>query len=461
MSVLEKDKAELGSLLAETLQVAQQFLAGLDQRPVAGKIDPTLAREPLRGDGIGAHAALEQFVARFGHGISGAVGPRYWGFVTGGVTPASLLGDWLATVIDQNSAGFGDSVDQFVEVETIDMVRELLDLPPEFRGAFVSGATMATFTGLGLARQFIGARRGHDISEQGLYGLSPLPVLSATPHATSLKALSLLGMGRSYQSIPTRPDRETMDIDALQKALAGLGQPAIVLASAGTVSTGDFDDLRAIAALKKSFDFWLHVDGAFGAYARATDSHRHLAQGLEAADSITLDAHKWLNVPYDSGIFLTRHGGDLETVFHNRAAYLDRPENALPHFVHETPNGSRRFRALPTWMNFVAYGRNGMKEIFEGNCAQARAFAAGIEKIPELQLLAPIHLNVVIFTLKNASADRVNSYLDAINRRGRVFLSPGALRGIPAIRACFSNWRTTERDVELALTELRELAATG
>ena len=189
-------------------------------------------------------------------------------------------------------------------------------------------------------------------------------------------------------------------------------------------------------------------------YARGESVDRGLGLGLGGAGSITLDAHKWLNVPYDSGIYLTRHGDKLEKVFHNRAAYLGTPPNQLPVYVHETPTGSRRFRALPSWMNLVAYGKEGMSAVFEANCEQARRFAEGLTRLKKFRVLSPVYLNVVLFTLAEGDGAAVSKYLAELNAGGKVFLSPGYWQGAPAIRACFSNWRTTLADVDFVLREL-------
>jgi glutamate/tyrosine decarboxylase-like PLP-dependent enzyme len=216
------------------------------------------------------------------------------------------------------------------------------------------------------------------------------------------------------------------------------------VANAGTVNTTDFDDLEALAALKERF--WLHVDGAFGLFAACSPRFQHLVRGVEAADSITVDAHKWLNVPYDSAIQLTRHLQPQMDVFQNVSPYLGRPE-PLPHnYLHLVPENSRRFRALAAWMTLAAYGREGYRSIIEENCDRAAELARLLDGSELFRQLAPTRLNVVCFALRDGDT---SAFLEQVRDDGRAFLTATVYRGAPAIRAAFSNWRTRPEDVEL------------
>ncbi|MFI0454133.1 pyridoxal phosphate-dependent decarboxylase family protein [Actinomadura sp. 6N118] len=433
---------------------AADLLAGLAERPAA--VPPVPAKPlALPPSGIGLDNALADFAERWEPGFSGSAGPRYLGFVTGGATPASVAGDWLTSVLDQNAAPGLDSSAPDLERETITWLRELFGIGEEHTGSFVSGATMSNTVGLALAREWLGEQQGISIADAGVGALADVTVLSGTPHSSIYKALSMLGIGRDrLRTIPTLPDREAVDIDALASALADLPGPAIVVANAGTVNTVDFDDLEAIAALRDRHPFWLHVDAAFGAFAALTPAHAHLVAGLTLADSICVDLHKWLNVPYDSAIQLTNRQDLQVHVFQNSAAYLGLP-TTTPDFVHLTPENSRRLRALPAWFTLRAYGREGHRSIVERNIAQAQRLGEAISVSPHWRLLAPVRLNVVCFTLAdsptNAAIDTITQNLAAA---GTTFLTPTVYAGTPALRAAFSNWRTTDADVERIAKEI-------
>ncbi|MFJ7259620.1 pyridoxal phosphate-dependent decarboxylase family protein [Streptomyces globosus] len=460
---LAADLGRLPELLESVRRAAADALDGLDARPV---VPPPPAQpprpEPLPEHGAGAEAALAAFRTRWEPRLSASAGPRYLGFVTGGATPAALAGDWLTAVHDQNSNSALDGGGQDLERETARWLREMFGLGPAHSGTFVSGATMSNTTGLAIAREWLGERLGVSPAEDGAAALGPVRVLSGAPHSSIAKALSLLGLGRSaLVPVPTLPGREAVDPAALDRALADTPGPAVVVANAGTVNTVDFDDLRSVAALKERHDFWLHTDAAFGAFAALSPHHAHLVDGLDASDSVCVDLHKWLNVPYDSAVQFTRRP-DLQTrVFRNAAAYLG-PLGADPDLVHLTPENSHRLRALAAWFTLRAYGRAGHREIVERDVACARALGAALERDPAFRLLAPVRLNVVLFTLPGEpDPDRLTARLTALREAAaaEVFTTPTVHAGTPALRAAFSNWRTTQADVHRAAEALRGAAA--
>ena len=452
---LSKDRAQLDKILDNVLSEANHFLAEVDTRPV-GTVSPSnIVEIHISDEGIGALDTLELFKERYASWMSGSAGPRYYGFVTGGVTPAALAGDWLTSVYDQNSLGSDESIAPQIELDTIALLRQLFGLPDDYTGSFVTGATMSNFVGLALARQWIGHQRGINFAEKGLSGTEPIQIFSATPHSSIYKSLSMLGMGReSIISIPCLPNREAVDVSILEDFLKNQnGQPCIMVANAGTVNTVDFDDLAAIAALKTRYKFWLHVDAAFGGFAACSPKYRSLVEGMDLADSITIDAHKWLNVPYDAAIQFTRHLELQAEVFQNAAVYLGQ-EISSSNFVHLTPENSRRLRALPSWFSLMAYGKEGYTEIVERNCQLAQWLGEEIDRSDIFELLAPVHLNGVCFTFKKgkdtASFDQVKTYLKKLKEKGDIFLTPTVYKETPAIRISIANWKTTQKDVEIA-----------
>ncbi|MFD9417427.1 pyridoxal phosphate-dependent decarboxylase family protein [Streptomyces goshikiensis] len=454
---LAADLARLPELLDATRRAAADALATLDARPVLAPHGPAAPPEPLPEDGSGADAALAAFRDRWEPRLSASAGPRYLGFVTGGATPAALAGDWLTAAHDQNSNSALDGAGQDLERETVGWLRELFGISDAHTGTFVSGATMSNTTGLAIAREWLGERLGVSPSEDGAAALGPVRVLSGAPHSSIAKALSVLGLGRrSLVPVPTLPGREAVDPAALDRALADTPGPAVVVANAGTVNTVDFDDLRAVAALKERHDFWLHTDAAFGAFAALSPDHAHLTAGLDASDSLCVDLHKWLNVPYDSAVQFTRRQDLQARVFQNAAAYLG-PLGSHPDLVHLTPENSHRLRALAAWFTLRAYGRRGHREIVERDIACAGALGAELAGDPAFRLLAPVRLNVVCFTLADDPAPgRLAALREAA--AAEVFVTPTVLAGTPALRAAFSNWRTTQADVRRAAQALRTAA---
>jgi glutamate/tyrosine decarboxylase-like PLP-dependent enzyme len=387
--------------------------------------------------------------------LNGSAGPRFLGFVTGGATPASIAGDWLTSAFDQNLSD-GETAAADLERETLGWLREMLGLSDAHTGTFVTGATMSNLVGLAIGREWLGEQLGVSVTQAGVQALGNVEVLSGTPHSSIYKSLSMLGVGRQQvRLVPVAAGREAVDIDLLRDALEALaGRPAIVVANAGTVNTVDFDNLRAIAQLKKQYPFWLHVDAAFGGLAALSPQYAHLLDGLDEADSVCVDLHKWLNVPYDAAVQFTRRKDLQVQVFHNSAPYLGVPTDN-PDFLHLTPENSRRFRALPAWFALMAYGLAGHREIVERNIASAQRFGAAVSDIPGVRLLAPVRLNVVCFAVPGDVAKVAR----ALAETGEAFLTTSVYDGVPALRAAFCNWRTDKADEARVVAALRTVLA--
>lgn len=464
-SSLQHDLTHLDEVLLRTLTEALAVLGSIDQRPVAIKPEPRPSLG-LNNNGSGFASALDLFNSRFASGFSGSAGPRYLGFVTGGVTPAALAGDWLVSTWDQNPTSGLDSSAADLERETLDCLRELFDLSATHSGAFVTGATMSNFVGLALAREWIGEQRGLTIAESGLAGLGPIRILSGAPHSSIYKAASMLGLGRSaVETLPLQPGREAVDLAALEQQLRAMnGEACIVVANAGTVNTVDFDDLAAIATLRERFPFWLHVDAAFGAFAALSPTYSARVAGLDLADSICIDAHKWLNVPYDAAVQFSRRSDLQLRVFQNSAAYLGAPgtPHTQPDFVHLTPENSRRLRALPVWFTLRAYGRDGMQAIVEDCCRLAAQLGRALAASSAFELLAPVRMNVVCFALRDIAEAKAEAetqrFVKRVRDAGEAFVTPTVYGGRWGLRAAFSNWRTDEDDVLRVFAALEDAA---
>jgi glutamate/tyrosine decarboxylase-like PLP-dependent enzyme len=275
-------------------------------------------------------------------------------------------------------------------------------------------------------------------------------------HPSDVKVLGMLGIGRERIRRFERDGVGRLDLEGLERALRDLGgAPAIVIASAGEVNAGDFDPIARMADLAAGYGAWLHVDGAFGLYAALVPALAERLAGIDGADSITVDLHKWLNVPYDAAVVYTRHPQRQREVYRASSSYLGDSDDPL----HLTPENSRRFRALPAWISLAAYGRAGVARWVERNCALARALGAGIAALPGLELLSPVHLNVVCFAPRAGGSAERDGLLERLTRDGRVFLTPTVLHGRPALRAALSNWSTSEADVAIALAALRDSLA--
>jgi len=460
---LKNDSDQIDHILEMIKKQGTEFLNNINERTTS--VDNTLisGKADLPESGFGTEKTLRIFNERFEPIMVGSSGPRYLGFVTGGSTPASIAGDWLATIYDQNTQsakGQGD-ISANVELETIKILLELLGLPQNFLGGFVTGATMSNFTCLAVARQWLGKEQGRDIAKEGISG--KINVLTATPHSSSIKSLSLLGIGSSnITKIKTAgEDREAVSITDLEDQIIKLnGEPFILISSGGTVNTVDFDDFNAIHQLKEKYNFWWHIDAAFGGFAACSETYKHLVDGWENADSITVDCHKWLNVPYESAVFFVKEDYKIlqvETFQNSNAPYLGDPLESFS-YLNFLPENSRRLKALPAWFSIMAYGKKGYQDIVEDNIKRSQQFGQLIKNSNDFKLLAPVRLNTVCFTLKDErKQDAVGKFLEMLNGTGKVFMTPTFYNGHKGIRAAFVNWRTGDKDIQIIFDVMNKI----
>ncbi len=452
---------------------AERFLAALDGAPAAPRgIDEaaaSFAAEQLPSEGTGALAAIGELVERGLPGATRSAGGRFFHFVTGGGTPAALAADWLASAIDQNSFSWVSSpLGSRSERVAVSWLKDLFELPATWGGVLTTGATMANFTALAAARRWWAAQHGVDVDRQGWAGLPPMPVLtSGYVHTSAVKALTMLGVGRDSVRRFSADPAGALDLHGLERAVVQLGgRPAILVATAGEVNAGDFDPIAALAEIADRHGAWLHVDGAFGLFARTSSQARELAAGVENAHSVIADGHKWLNVPYDCGFAFVRDASLLHGAFAlTGAPYLPEGSEERPSFGDRGPEASRRARALAVWATLKAYGRDGYRTMVDRHIRLAKRVGAQVEAAADLELLAPVRLNVICFRFRPTGYPE--AALDDLNRRlgarlladGRVYFGTTIYGGRVAFRPAVSNWRTTEEDVDLIVAATRELGA--
>ena len=465
------DRSEHDSVLARVEAFAQEYLANVDDRPVCSpRLAETLARfdEPLPERGVGATAALDLLFERAKEAALTTSGPRSYHFVMGGTTPAALGADMIAPVIDQASYAWASSpLGTRLEQVCLSWLKELFGLPRELTGVMTTGATMANFVALAAARQWWGERHGADVSERGLAGLPAPSVLSSGYlHASTKKCLSMLGLGRHAAELFARDATGALDLAAMRVRLRGLrGAPAILIGNAGEVNAGDFDPIAELADLAEEFGCWLHVDGAFGLFAALSPRTAHLVAGAERAHSITVDGHKWLNVPYDCGFAFVRGGELLGKAFAYAAAYLPGPDDPRPNFGAIGPESSRRARGLAVWATLKAYGREGHRALVERHLDLAQHLARLVDAAPDLERLAEVPLCIVSFRYNPGA--RSEQELDALNERlgaalledGRFWAGTTRFGTRIALRPALVNWRIREQDLDLFVQVVRELGA--
>ena len=465
----EKFRGEFEALIVQLQSALAETINATDDRPALAK-DAGIAlealREPLAENGCGARESIEKLLEMNLRASANTGGPKCFHFIIGGNTPASMAADLLATAFETITYTWDVSpVGVEMELQALSWLKELFDLPASMHGIMVTGATMANFVGLAAGRQWWGEQQGFDVSETGMSGKPHMPVLtSGFVHASSLKVLAMMGVGRSNVQQFSRDDFGRLDSGAMQRALEDLdGQPAVVIVNAGEVNSGEFDPVSDMITLAREHNCWVHVDGAFGLFARVSPRIAHFANGVEQADSITVDGHKWLNVPFDSGYAFVRDRGLMARVFRYSANYLPAVDNPRPTLGAMGPESSRRARSFAVWATLKAYGREGHRQIVEHCLDIAQHFAEQVRRHENLELMADVPLNIVAFRFNPGGLSEQEQ--DSLNQRlGRAVISDGRfMAGTSKIgprtifRPAFSNWRTRKHDVEEFATVVLEL----
>lgn len=433
--------------------------------------EPVRARfnSPVPREGEGARAAYADFVRDVLPYPVGNIHPRFWGWVNGTGTPLGMLAEMLAAAMNPNVGGFDQSA-IYVESQVLDWYKQLLGFPADASGILVSGGSMANFVGLAVARN---SRAGFDVARDGLLGGSRQMVAygSSEMHSSIQKAVELLGVGSAFlRKIAVNSDYE-IDVAALRAAISedrarGL-VPFCVVGTAGTVNTGAIDDLSALAAISEEEGLWFHIDGAFGALAVLSPAHAARLAGMERADSLAFDLHKWMYVPYEAGCTLIRDGERHRAAFAATGAYLSPTTRGVASgpvwFGELGVQLSRGFRALKIWLSIKEHGIEKYGRLIEQNIEQARYLASLVEAEPELELLAPVPLNIVCF--RYSKADAGDEELNALNRELLILLQESGvavpshtiLNGRYAIRVAITNHRSRREDFDLLVSKVREI----
>ncbi len=410
------------------------------------ELDRELPEEPQ--DPAGVLALLDEVASP---ATMATTGGRYFGFVVGGVLPAPLAATWLTSAWDQ-CAGVKALSPAAAAIEEVALrwVVDVLRLPPETAGGFVTGATMANFTALAAARHRLLARAGWDVEARGLFGAPVLEVVvGGEVHVSLLKALALLGLGRERVTRVPVDGQGRMRADALPP----LGPRSILCLQAGNVNTGAFDPAPALVAAARSAGAWVHVDGAFGLWAAASPARAHLAAGVPEADSWAVDAHKWLNVPYDSGLALCRDAEAMRAAQSTSAAYLIQGAGREPD--HFTPEMSRRARGVEVWAALASLGRRGLADLVERCCRHARRFATGLSAAG-YEVLNEVALNQVLVRFGDDETTR--QVVAALQEDGTCWCGGTVWQDRAAMRLSVSSWATTDEDVERSLAAMCRIA---
>jgi glutamate/tyrosine decarboxylase-like PLP-dependent enzyme len=458
--------AKLDSDFLAALEAAQRnslaHLTNLDSGSVGATADlETLRRQldkPFTNEGMSATQVIAELTQDVAGGLLGSAGGRFFGWVIGGSLPAALAADWLTAAWDQNSALYTCSPAAAVVEEIAGRwLKDILGLPESASFAFVTGCQMAHATCLAAARHSLLARHGWDAEQQGLFGAPAIRILSSSQrHASFERAVRLLGLGQQQVIYLPVDSHDQLPFSVLQEALqADPKAPTIVLLQAGDINIGAFDSFSTLIPLAKQYGAWVHVDGAFGLWAAASPRHRHLAAGVELADSWATDGHKWLNVPFDCGYAFVADPEAHSASMSQRAAYLTHVEQARDQ-IDWNPEWSRRARGFPTYAALRQLGRTGIADLVERCCRHAHALVMGIGSLPGAEVLwePVINQGLVRFLDPNPDATeadhdrRTGEVIAAIVATGEAFFGGTTRQGRRAMRVSVCNWQTSAADVE-------------
>lgn len=452
VSVMTNEPIVDESLLRRAGDHAAAFLRSLADRHVGARASREELLQalgvPMPRKGESAESVIDVLAAQGDRGTIASAGSRYFGFVIGGTLPVALAADLLVSAWDQNPGVYATSpLCSVVEEVARQWMLELFDLPRQSGLGFVTGCQMANFTALAAARHGMLGRAGWNVEEDGLAGAPRINlVTSAESHVTIDVAMRYLGFGtRSLLRVET-DGQGRMRADRLRRLLDNLSGPTIICAQAGNVNTGAFDPLREIAEVAHEHHAWLHVDGAFGLWARASRALRPLADGIELADSWATDAHKWLNVPYDCGVAIVRDADAHRASMTSTAAYLVQTSGVERDAVDWVPEFSRRARGIPVYAALRSLGVDGVESLIDRDCARARQMATLLGQAPGVEILNDVVLNQVLVRFGNAD-DLTRAVIAGVQAEGTCWLGGTNWQGRAAMRVSVSHWATSEQDI--------------
>ena len=454
-------------VLGDAARLAHEFIDSLPSRPVRASAGLEELRErlgrPLTDAGEDPRTVIADLAADVEPGLIASAGPRYFGYVVGGSLPVAVAADWLISAWDQNGGGFTVSPSLTVAEEVAsEWVRDVLGLPAGCGIGFVTGCQMAHFTCLAAARHGVLRDAGWDVEAKGLQGAPEIAVFAGEyAHVTVSVAFRMLGLGADRIRIVPADDQGRMRVDALETELAGVDGPAIVCAQAGEINTGAFDPFTDIVAACRAHGAWCHVDGAFGLWAAASPSRRHLMAGADGADSWATDGHKWLNVPYDCGIAAVADGAAHRAAMTSTAAYIPAHDDDMPWGYDWVPEFSRRNRGVTVYAALRFLGREGVAELVDRCCDNARLMAHLLGEDDEVEIVNDVVLDQVIVRFGD-SDELTDAVIEAVQRDGTCWLAGSTFRGRKVMRVSVVGWQTTAADVEHSaeaiLTAARSLA---
>lgn len=464
------NREEINEIIEYIFTEAKEYLKEVDSLNVRQSNIKPLLKEfetELPQIGQGGLATMKKLIEKGLPTTVASSGPRFFHFVVGGVTPAALGAEWMTAVTDQIAYAYVTSpLAVKLELIALDWLKDLFGIPKNWGAVMTTGASMAIYVGLISARQWVGEQYDKDIFEEGLLSIPEFPIFTSNLlHASDTKVVGMLGMGRT--SIQNIADEKTgaFDLQRLEeKLIERKGKPSIIIAVVGEPNAGLFDQVPELTKLARKYNAWLHVDGAFGLFAKLDPRTTHLLDNLSQADSITVDGHKWLNVPYDCGFGFVRDRSLMEKSFRYAAEYLPNWSEDEPVLGVLGPESSRKARSFSVWATLNAYGKSGVSALISKNMDQARYLAELVTKNPDLELLEEVVINVVCFRYhpQGQSEDQLNRLNQELGKKiledGRVYLGTTTYKGKIALRPAIVNWRTETSDIDFMIKVILELA---